>query len=257
MSIDVISIIEIFSKLRVPIVTFNYLKKGILNNVISDTLDKLIFYSKFNISQMVERKNMTSIKSIIDEAEQKIDKLEYLKAHSDITDLFKKYVDTEETDMKNIIIKKMVQESIKESENLTKNINAKNDVEEVKPLLIDYEYYESVGKTVGMINIVLIVSIIVNNIIKFINISPSFLSNYILIFLFVVINVHQLILKYRIKNGFYGTNKYELRELLNFIEKNNDKFDNNRPKMFYKEWNEICENIEIEIQKIGDGIVYE
>ncbi|MCU4996608.1 hypothetical protein OB996_20430 [Bacillus cereus] len=39
---------------------------------------------------------------------------------------------------------------------------------------------------------------------------------------------YQLLLKYRIKNGLFGTNDYEAKELIEFIVHNNDKINGNK-----------------------------
>ncbi|MEZ2367966.1 hypothetical protein [Bacillus sp. RCC_6_1] len=59
-------------------------------------------------------------------------------------------------------------------------------------------------------------------------------------FLFAILACsYQFLLKYRIKNGLFGTNDYEARELVEFIIRNNDKINGN--KIFNEE--AICNTI--------------
>lgn len=69
---------------------------------------------------------------------------------------------------------------------------------------------------------------------------------FILLILILALFIKQKILEYRIKNGYYGTNQYEAREIIDFILENSDDFDNfNGYKRIFPE---------IENEEITNGI---
>ncbi|KXO06226.1 hypothetical protein AYK81_00570 [Bacillus thuringiensis] len=56
---------------------------------------------------------------------------------------------------------------------------------------------------------------------------PSYINVIPLIFALLTCS-YQFLLNYRIKNGLFGTNDYEARELIEFIIQNNDKINGNK-----------------------------
>lgn len=60
--------------------------------------------------------------------------------------------------------------------------------------------------------------------------EPVLFGNIFICFCFSLLIVYQLLLNYRIKNGLYGTNNYEAREIIGFIINNSDKFKDDSGK---------------------------
>ncbi|WP_318506777.1 hypothetical protein [Photobacterium leiognathi] len=58
-----------------------------------------------------------------------------------------------------------------------------------------------------------------------------------LLFMFSGLTLNQKVLEYRIRNGFYGTNEYEAREIISFIDQNADDndFGNGGDKKLFQE----------------------
>ncbi len=54
--------------------------------------------------------------------------------------------------------------------------------------------------------------------------EPILVGNAFICLCFVLLITYQLLLNYRIKNGLYGTNNYEAREIIEFILNNSDEF---------------------------------
>ncbi|PGP66448.1 hypothetical protein CN998_21915 [Bacillus cereus] len=79
--------------------------------------------------------------------------------------------------------------------------------------------------TIGLGSILLLV-------ISFYFVVPLYV-NVIPLFFAILTCSYQFLLNYRIKNGLFGTNDYEAKELLEFIIQNNDKINGN--KLFNEE----------------------
>ncbi|MEZ2369612.1 hypothetical protein [Bacillus sp. RCC_6_1] len=56
--------------------------------------------------------------------------------------------------------------------------------------------------------------------------QPNYIFQFLTIFMIFVVFIKQKILQFRLKKGYFGTNEYELRQILRFIadEKNKDYF---------------------------------
>lgn len=80
---------------------------------------------------------------------------------------------------------------------------------------------------------------------------PSFINLFFAsILLSLIIVAHQELLRYRIENGFFGTNYYEAKQLLEFISENKDKFDGGK-KVFNPE------GIDEVLIRLGDHTFYQ
>lgn len=61
-----------------------------------------------------------------------------------------------------------------------------------------------------------------------------FISTLILLSV-ILVSIYHFVVIFRVRNGLFGTNLYEAKELIEFLEKNSDKFDDNGNGLFNEE----------------------
>ncbi|MGG3756041.1 hypothetical protein ABEW49_09450 [Bacillus anthracis] len=114
------------------------------------------------------------------------------------------------------------------SESLKKS-NKRNDKNK---LILSALFLEEKVKNIYKAYFTIVIGCVILILISIYFMVPPYISAIPLFFAIVVCSYHFL-LNYRIKNGLFGTNDYEAKELLEFIIRNNDKINGN--KLFNEE----------------------
>ncbi|HFK1742236.1 hypothetical protein ACE41B_30050 [Bacillus cereus] len=94
-------------------------------------------------------------------------------------------------------------------------------------LIISALFLESKLKKIYKTYIIIGLGSIMLLVMSFYFVVPSYINVIPLIFAILTCS-YQFLLNYRIKNGLFGTNDYEARELIEFIIQNNDKINGNK-----------------------------
>lgn len=94
-------------------------------------------------------------------------------------------------------------------------------------LIISALFLESKLKKIYKTYIIIGLGSIMLLVMSFYFVFPSYINVIPLIFAILTCS-YQFLLNYRIKNGLFGTNDYEARELIEFIIQNNDKINGNK-----------------------------